>query len=65
LKSFHHRKPKAIGGDNSKRNLTVVDHRQHEAWHKLFGTMTPHQIADEINNRWLDPDFKFVVTTTR
>jgi hypothetical protein len=39
----------------------MVEEKAHQAWHKLFANMHPHQIADEINKTWLDPRFKLAV----
>ena len=58
--STHHRRPRSLGGDNSERNLIELPRSRHCAWHTLFQNWTPERIADEINNRYLDPDVKFV-----
>lgn len=58
--SNHHRKPKSRGGDNSARNISKVSKVQHRAWHVLFSNMTPEQIADEINEKWIDQDYKMI-----
>lgn len=60
-KSRHHRRPKSRGGNGKPRNISHVCAKQHEAWHRLFGNMSPHQIATVINQVWLDPDFVFLV----
>ena len=57
----HHRKPKSRGGGNSQRNISVVPIVQHQAWHTLFANQTAEEIAETINQTWLDPDYKFVV----
>ena len=60
-KSRHHLKPRSKGGTNDKSNLSIVTKKRHRAFHLLFGVMTPQQIANELNNKWLDPQFEFVV----
>jgi hypothetical protein len=37
---------------------------QEEAWEYLFGGLTPQQIVHEINTKYLDPDYYFVLTTS-
>lgn len=32
----------------------------HEAWHTIAGAETPERIAEIINQKFLDPDWKFV-----
>lgn len=61
-KTKHHRKPQAQGGGDEDSNISFVRENKHRAWHLLFsGDMTPEDIAREINEVWLDPDFKLVV----
>ena len=60
-KSKHHRKPRANGGRNHKRNISYVPDHQHSAFHTLFGTKNVYEIAQELNEHWIDPDFKFIV----
>lgn len=57
----HHRLPRSLGGSDHPRNVIIVNKYLHESWHHLFYNMTAHQIAEAINNVWLDPDFVFVV----
>lgn len=66
--TVHHRKPRSHGGSNESRNKSLVTYKKHEAFHYLFMTkdskcMTPFQIADELNNTWIDPDYKIIVIT--
>ncbi len=61
FKNHHHRKPRSRGGSEEDSNISIVDERQHKAWHLLFRNMTPSQIADKINGHYLDPEFKFTV----
>lgn len=65
MESRHHRKPKSLGGANEPPNTVKVPHTKHEAWHFLFGNMPAHKIFEEINNVWIDPDFKIELVPTR
>lgn len=57
----HHRKPRSLGGENSKENISLVDRDKHNAWHLLFKNHPPERIAIIINNVWLDPEYEFIV----
>jgi len=59
--SKHHRKPQSQGGDDSERNISVVNQGKHEAWHRLFSNLHPEIIAIIINQVYLDPDYEFIV----
>jgi hypothetical protein len=61
FKNRHHRKPRSRGGSEESFNISIIEERQHKAWHLLFRNMTPSQIADKINGIFLDTDFKFKV----
>jgi hypothetical protein len=56
--SRHHRHPKSQGGSNFPPNTIKVPHKKHEAWHVLFGTKTPQEIVDDLNNIWFYPDYE-------
>lgn len=58
--STHHRKPRSLGGTNDRRNLSELPRSRHAAWHTLFQNWTPQMIAEEINERYLDPDYKLI-----
>jgi len=58
--TIHHRNPQSTGGTNEDRNLSKVDAKQHNAWHKLFKNAGPLSIAAIINKTWLDPDWKMI-----
>lgn len=60
----HHRRPRSIGGTNDTRNISIVPRNKHESWHLLFANCTPAQIAEIINEFWLDPDY-FLVAVPR
>jgi hypothetical protein len=39
-----------------------VDVAKHQAFNYLFGgSATPHQISEELNTRWIDPDYRLEV----
>jgi hypothetical protein len=57
----HHRKPKSLGGGMNKRNISLLPNKQHIAWHILFRNAPPEQIVDEINQKYLDPDYRLVL----
>jgi hypothetical protein len=59
--SSHHRKPRSQGGNGDDRNLSDLPRSRHAAWHTLFQNWIPERIADEINRRYLDPDYELVV----
>jgi len=56
----HHRRPKAHGGNSSKRNMVRVPVKKHQAWHLLFGVENPTEIARIINDTWLDPRWELI-----
>ena len=60
--NWHHRKPKVHGGsgDLASGNMIHVCRKKHAAWHILFETVTPQQVARRINETWLDPDWELV-----
>ena len=58
--SRHHRQPRSKGGGNQDENISVVDSTQHQAWHILFSNLHPNTIADIINQKWIDPKYRFV-----
>lgn len=59
--SRHHRKMRTNGGTNDPKNMSVVPHNKHVAFHILFGDKTTQQIADVLNEIWIDPDFELIV----
>ena len=60
----HHRKPRSIGGTNSDNNIILLERDEHEAWHLLFGNKTAQEICNLINQKYLDPDYKFTCYRT-
>lgn len=56
----HHRKPRSQGGTNHPRNLVWVKKEQHVAYHRLFGTSNPQEIARILSETWIDPSYILV-----
>jgi len=59
-KSRHHRRPKVRGGTLEKSNVSIVTKKAHRAYHLLFGVMTPQQVAEELNRKWIGPQWELV-----
>jgi hypothetical protein len=57
----HHRKPECFGGDDSRENISYVKDKHHKAFHLLFRNGTPEEIAKQMNEVWLPPEYMFVV----
>lgn len=60
-KTIHHRKCVSNGGTDRIRNLSLVKSKQHEAYHLLFANGTPHDVAQILNDIWIDPDYELIV----
>ena len=56
----HHRRPRSRGGRNNARNISYIPRDAHEHWHSLFKNWMPEQIAERINDWFLDPDYVMV-----
>jgi hypothetical protein len=56
----HHRHEKVNGGNDSGENISIVTQERHRAWHYLFGTRHPRDIARYITNVWIDPKWKLI-----
>ena len=57
----HHRLPRSLGGKSNKFNISHLPYFLHVAWHVLFRNWTAHEIAKEINLRYLDPQYELIV----
>jgi hypothetical protein len=57
----HHRRPRSRGGNSKPSNISYVCAEQHKAYHRIFSNMTPYEIADVLNQVWIDPAYTFVV----
>jgi len=55
--SMHHRKCRSRGGSNSIDNISIVRDDLHRAYHLLFKNMTPDEIAQTLNETWIDKDW--------
>ena len=60
MESRHHRKAKALGGSNEPPNTIKVPHHKHEAFHILFGILSPREIAAELTKTWIDPAWELI-----
>ena len=63
--ALHHRKPRSLGGGDDSRNVVRVKRKDHLAWHRLFNGWCPEDIAEAINDTWLDPNYRFIATKVR
>jgi len=57
----HHRVPRARNGTDDARNIALIPNRIHTRYHALFGIMTPFDIANMLNEHFIDPDYQLVV----
>ena len=57
----HHKKPQHLGGKSNKHNISMLSEAEHHAWNVLtnFNQLLPHEIARLINEKYLDPDYRF------
>ena len=46
--SRHHVIPRSRGGKFNDDNIVIVPRADHEAYHKLFGNMTPEEIVNHL-----------------
>ena len=56
-KTRHHIIPRSRGGKSLENNTCIVIRKNHEAYHELFGNMTPDEIIEELavnywNGQW-------------
>ena len=63
--TWHHRKPKSLGGTSEPRNMSELPNIKHAAWTTLVGDMPPEAIAALFNAYYLDPDYEFIVRRKR
>lgn len=56
----HHRLPRSRGGTNEPRNISIVEQKQHRAWHRIVGNMTAPEVAAMLSDMWIDPDYYLV-----
>lgn len=58
----HHRKCKSNGGGDEPSNISLVSHKKHQAWHQVFANKSIEKIVEELNNIWIPPNIKLVIT---
>ena len=58
--TLHHKKCQSNGGATNSRNCVEIMQFLHNSWHNLFRNYQPDQIAQVINETYLDPDYYFV-----
>lgn len=57
----HHRIPRANpNSTDEKWNISMVPLKKHQAYHTLFGTKNPQQIAEYLSSVWITPSFKLI-----
>jgi hypothetical protein len=61
----HHRRPRSIGGCDQDWNISMLPEKQHQAWHTLFTNKTAFEIAEMINELYLDSRYVFEVNIRR
>lgn len=57
----HHRRCKSNGGGDEESNISYVPASKHQAYHTLFQNMEAYEIAELLNNVWIDRRHFFVV----
>ena len=58
--TVHHRKPKALGGTDDESNLSILTLIKHRSYHHCFGVMTPEEIARELSDVYIDPEYVLI-----
>ena len=53
----HHRLPRSKGGRNNPRNISYIPRDHHEAFHLLFKNWSAEQIAQRLNDWFIDPAY--------
>lgn len=56
----HHRLAKSRKGCGLPRNISYVPEKLHNAFHLLFGTGIPTEIAKTLNDHWVDPQYHII-----
>ncbi len=63
----HHRRPRSKKGSDGESNVSQVERYRHIAFHYLFKTDDPEQIAltlnqilETMNEVWIDPAYKLI-----
>jgi len=58
--SKHHRRPRSQGGSDAEYNLSFVPQSEHHHWHSFAGNLTPEEICEKINRKFLCTEYMFV-----
>lgn len=48
----HHVIPTSRGGSNDDMNILIKTHKEHTAWHIVFGNATPEEAIETIRKYW-------------
>ena len=56
----HHRLPRSRGGSNNPNNISIVERKLHNAWHKLVGNMNAEEVARMLTDTWIDSNYYLV-----
>lgn len=56
----HHRHPRGRNGSNAEHNKIRVLRSLHEAYHRLFADMMPHEVAKTLNDTWISVEWELV-----
>lgn len=56
----HHRLPRSRGGSNKPDNISIVEQKQHRAWHMIVGNMTAIEVARMLSDTWIDPNYYLI-----
>lgn len=58
--TVHHRLAKADGGHDISINRVQVRRNKHEAYHLLFGTGKPQEIAKILTDTWIHHKWRII-----
>ena len=53
----HHRRCRSNGGSDCDATLSIVEEKKHKAFHCLFGTSHPVEIARILSETWIDREW--------
>lgn len=56
----HHRRPVSLGGSSDSHNIIWLPANKHRSWHALVANMSPQEIAKELSDKYLDPDWQLI-----
>lgn len=58
--SKHHRCPRSLNGTDDPSNISILNKKEHSAWHVFARNFSPKEIAEIINEKFLDPQWIFI-----